>query len=378
MMKKVFGFLRSMRFGMILLVLIAILCIAATAFRNDAIYRSWYFIALFAMLSINLMLCSVLREKKKKKEKKALAQRAIQCEAVLPVKDASQWLEKHHFRSEGDVAFHNTIGFLGPFLTHFAMLLLILSAACIFLLAKTQDLILFPQENTELPDGTVLYLESFRLEDETGDTNYCSSLSALLPDGTETVGDVTVNHPLKVGRYKVYQQDYGYAAVIGVKTETDVEEELIWLEEPAFLSLDGETGVYYSQIFSNVKEENGEVMVSRSGDMIHPAYEIQIVDGEGERSNLVYPGTEIDVGGISFSFHDPGVYPGMRIKTQPEWTLWLLYLSFALMLLGLYLCFFCIPEAAHIKPDGLSLVGRKDISDLIERFQDELEMGSFK
>ena len=61
MMKKVFGFLRSMRFGMILLVLIAILCIAATAFRNDAIYRSWYFIALFAMLSINLMLCSVLR-----------------------------------------------------------------------------------------------------------------------------------------------------------------------------------------------------------------------------------------------------------------------------------------------------------------------------
>ena len=104
MMKKVFGFLRSMRFGMILLVLIAILCIAATAFRN--------FIALFAMLSINLMLCSVLRAFSLKKQKKALAQRAIQCEAVLPVKDASQWLEKHHFRSEGDVAFHNTIGFL--------------------------------------------------------------------------------------------------------------------------------------------------------------------------------------------------------------------------------------------------------------------------
>ena len=80
MMKKVFGFLRSMRFGMILLVLIAILCIAATAFRNDAIYRSWYFIALFAMLSINLMLCSVLRAFSLKKQKKALAQRAIQCE----------------------------------------------------------------------------------------------------------------------------------------------------------------------------------------------------------------------------------------------------------------------------------------------------------
>ncbi|MCR5135623.1 MAG: cytochrome c biogenesis protein ResB [Oscillospiraceae bacterium] len=378
MMKKVFGFLRSMRFGMILLTLIAILCIAATALGNETIYRSWYFIALFAMLSINLMFCSVLRAFSLKKQKKALAQRAIQAEAVLPVKEASQWLETHHFRVEGDVAFRNTSGFLGPFLTHFAMLLLILSAACIFLLAQTQDLILFPKENTELPDGTVLYLESFQLEDETGETDYCSSLSALLPDGTETGGETTVNHPLKVGRYKIYQQDYGYAAVIGLKTEKNAEEELIWLEEPAFLSLDGESGVYYSQIFSNVKEENGEVMVSRSGDMINPAYEIQIVDGEGNRTSLVYPGTVIDVGGITFSFKDPGVYPGMRVKTQPEWTLWMLYLSFALMLLGLYLCFFMIPEAAHIKPDGLSIIGRKDISDRIDRYQDELEMGSSK
>lgn len=374
-MKKAFGFLRSMRFGMILLALIAILCIAATAFGNDTIYRSWYFIALFAMLSVNLMLCSVLRAFSLKKQKKALAQRAIQADAVLPVKEAPQWLKTHHFRLEGDVAFRNTSGFLGPFLTHFAMLLLILSAACIFLLSETQDLILFPQENTELPDGTVLYLESFQMEDETGETDYCSSLSALLPDGTETAGEVTVNHPLKMGRYKIYQQDYGYAAVIGVKTETDAREELIWLEEPAFLSLDGETGVYYSQIFSNVKEENGEVMVSRSGDMIHPAYEIQIVDGEGERANLVYPGTVIDVGGMTFSFRDPGVYPGLRVKTQPEWTLWLLYLSFALMLLGLYLCFFRIPEAVHIKSDGLSVAGRKDISDRIDRYQNEIEMG---
>ena len=52
-MKKIYQFLCSMRFGMILLLLIAALCIAATALGMDSIYTSWYFIALFAMLGLN-------------------------------------------------------------------------------------------------------------------------------------------------------------------------------------------------------------------------------------------------------------------------------------------------------------------------------------
>ena len=43
------------------------------------------------------------------------------------------------------------------------------------------------------------------------------------------------------------------------------------------------------------------------------------------------------------------------------------------MLLGLYLCFFRIPEAAHVKKDGLTIVGRKDISDQIEHYKEEME-----
>ena len=42
-MKKIYQFLCSMRFGMILLLLIAALCIAATALGMDSIYTSWYF-----------------------------------------------------------------------------------------------------------------------------------------------------------------------------------------------------------------------------------------------------------------------------------------------------------------------------------------------
>ena len=375
MLKKIYRFLCSMRFGMILLLLIAALCIAATAGHAEQIYSSWYFIILFAMLALNLLLCSVLRVFRLGKQKQALAQKAIREEAAFNVPDPGNWLKEHHFKPDGEVYFHRSAGFLGSFFTHLSLLLLMIASACIFRLSVTQDAVIFPQDTLTLPDGTVLYLDEFSLENETGETRYLSRLSALLPDGTEVHGDAEVNHPVKIGRYKIYQQNYAYAAVLGLKTETAPEEETVWLDEPAFLSLDGKNGIYYTQLFGNVTEKDGQVMVSHSDEIINPAYEVKVIDSDTatNETGLVYPGTELMAGGITFIFHEPAAYPGLRIKTQPEWTLWLLYLSFALSLLGLYLCFFHIPEASHIKKDGLSFAGRKDITDRIEKYREEME-----
>ena len=365
-----------MRFGMLLLLLIAALCVAATVLDLASIYSSWYFITLFALLAVNLLLCSVLRVFNLGKQRQALARQAISGDVNLPVRDADAWLKAHRFRAEGETYVRNAFGFLGSFFVHFAMLLLMAAAACIFLLADTRDAVLFPAEPFPLADGTILVLDSFSLNDEAGNTDYRSELSALLPDGTEVQGSVTVNHPLKLGRYKLYQQNYAYAALIGVKTADAPEEELIWLDEPATLSLDGENGIEYYQTFGNVVEQNGETMVSRSNEMIHPAYEVRVLDGEKDETGLIFPGTVVQAGGVTYVFHDPQPYPGLRIKTQPEWTLVLLYLSFALMLLGLYLCFFHIPEAAYGKAEGLSIVGRKDITDRLEHYKTEMETDS--
>ena len=38
---------------------------------------------------------------------------------------------------------------------------------------------------------------------------------------------------------------------------------------------------------------------------------------------------------------------------------------------GLYLCFFQIPEAAHMKSDGISIVGQKDLFLQIEQYRAE-------
>ena len=333
MMKKLLRFLGSMRFGMILLCLIALLCLAAASAGMSFIYSSWYFISLFVMLGLNLFFCSVIRVFRMKKNRRTI----------------------------------------GSFLIHFSMLLLMIAAGCVFTLSRTEDITILPENTCELPDGTVLFLEDFSMENEEGETRYLSSLSAQFPDGASARGEVTVNHPHKFGRYKIYQQSYSYAAVIGVKTEEDPREELVWLEEPAFLSLDGENGIYYSQMFANAVEENGEVKVSGSGEMIHPAYEVRVIDGGRDSTGLVYPGMTVFAGGVSYLFHDPGAYPGLRIKTQPEWTLWLLYLSFAMMLCGLYLCFFNDSKALSENSTGLSVNETKNSSASDAKSGDEME-----
>ena len=372
-MKKIYNFIRSMRFGMLLLALIGVICIVATVSGKDDIYASWYFILLFTLLGLNLTLCSVVRVFRLDGQKKALLRMAENSPAVLKTEDADCWLKEHHFKSTGSGYLKHESGFYGPFLTHASMLLLMLSAASIFAFAEREDINLCVGDAVNLSDGTVLRVDAFSLESENGEVEYTSTISALLPDGTETEGITQVNHPLRIGKYKVYQQNYAYAAVLGVKTDADSEEEKLMLNEPAFLSLDGENGIWYSQMFSNVMEDKGEILVSHGTEIIHPAYEVSVIENGTEQKGLVYPGTTVESGGVFYSFHEPEAYPGLRVKTQPEWVLWLLYLSFAMMIAGLYLCFFLIPEAAQIKTDGIAIVGRKDISQQIEQYRIELQ-----
>lgn len=375
-MKKVWQFARSMRFGILLLTAIGILCLLATVLKMDAIYSSWVFIALFALLCINLLLCSVLRFKGIGARKRALLEKAAHSGTRIPVRAERQagWLRRYHFRKQVSGAYLRCgAGMLGSFVTHVALLLVLIGAVCNFMTAEKADYSIFVGESAVLSDGTALRVESFSTENESGETEYESMLSATLPDGTAADAVTRVNSPAKIGKYKIYQQNYANAAVIGVRTGLDEPEETVRLDEPAFLSLDGETGVYYAQLFGNVIEDEDGVAVSGSAELIHPAYEIQVIDGENAESGLVFPGTTLEAGGVYYTMYEPQSYPGLRVKSQPEWTLWFLYIAFALMILGLYLCFFCIPVGAAVSGDAITVAGAKDIGDWTEQVCREIE-----
>ena len=62
---------------------------------------------------------------------------------------------------------------------------------------------------------------------------------------------------------------------------------------------------------------------------------------------------------------DPVSYPGLRIKRIHPAVLGALYAVFALMIAALYLCFFMVPAAVSVSPDGYAVVSPKAQTGLL-------------
>ena len=138
-MKKVFRYMRSMRFGILLLCLIAACSVAGTVipqgreiawyaqnypsahpviltFRLNRVFESWYFITLLVLLCLNLSLCSLLRIRTVVRASRGEAERA----AAMPdtvllrpegVEKLRAWLEDRHCHSvelDGAVVYHKS------------------------------------------------------------------------------------------------------------------------------------------------------------------------------------------------------------------------------------------------------------------------------
>lgn len=403
-MKKVLGFLGSMRFGMLLLILIALFSILGTVIpqgqvfeayeaaygRNahaimflglDHLYSTWYYIALYVLLGVSLTFCSVVRVGRVRRLKGALLSAAEKAEPLegFSAADPEAVLKKKGFRRAGEGWLRNGLGLYGSFVTHLSMLLMLIACACVFMLEAKTDYSLMVGDAVALEDGTVLKVDAFSMETE-GKTDYVSDLTATLPDGTEKSGTIRVNQPVKFGRYKVYQQSYNYAGQLDLRTEEDGEDERATLDGPAFISLDGENGVSYMGSFGTyTRAADGRVLPpgydDEGGEPVD-AYMIAVIDGDSQEARLQPVDETFEVGGVYFTFRAPAAYPGLRVKTVPGFVMPALYATFVLLLAGLYLCFFHVPAAAYVRGSGVALKSFKDIEALEDAIREESEPGA--
>ena len=217
-MKKVFSFLRSMRFGILLLVLIALCSVAGSVIPQGReiawyaqtyqsahgliltlglhkVFQSWYFILLLILLCLNLSLCSLLRLRSlagsREKETALLAARPDETRLTPEGLDKLRtYLREIRCREEqvdGVSVFRkNSFGRWGTFLTHLSILLVVIFGAAALYLPQVSDLPCFPGEALTLEDGTRIAVESFHIEDESGKLDYASTIQVTLPDGRQS------------------------------------------------------------------------------------------------------------------------------------------------------------------------------------------------
>lgn len=395
MQKKVMKFLRSMTFGMILLGLILLCSFPGSVIAQgntpdwyvqtypdwhgmiltlglDDVFGSWYFITLLALLCLNLTLCSLIRIRNVvKTSKNAFASAAARKTKVFLTADGTaqlrQLLEERRYKKEefGETTVYskNSIGWYGSFVTHLAILLTVLFGAAALYLPKVTDQTCMPGQALTMEDGTAIAVDSFHIENGSGELDYASIISITLPDGRSSgKQEISVNYPLSFGGYKVYQQTYGTAGAVTVRNRSTGGEDFFILNEMCFLSLDSVNGVWFEALYPGyIRDESGNftLITQTSGSYEDPVYQVLLASDGVYTPVMVFPGETLSVGGVEFTFENPVEYPGLRIKKTPEAVNTLLFAAFGLMILGLWLCFFQTPAIVAVRDEGYTVAGPK-------------------
>ncbi|MBQ7825820.1 MAG: cytochrome c biogenesis protein ResB, partial [Clostridia bacterium] len=324
-----------------------------------------------AALCLNLTLCSVIRVAKLR----GAGDRLQKSAAAIPAQQAGpaklraveSWLARRGYKKtqqEGVTLYSKYFaGFYGSFLTHLALIILLLVGAATIYGAEVQDQVVMPGETLALERGTTVEVLSFQIEDETGKLDYASCIVMRDEKGNESPETVVrVNEPLRFGGYKVYQQTYGTAGAITVGNTQTGGSDTLTLTEPVFLTLDGRNGVYFNALYPGyTQDEDGSVtlVTSTSGAYHDPVYDLRVM-GEGQMTAvLAFPGETITLGGVTFTMEAPVSYPGLRIKYLSGVILGALYASFAFIVLALYICFFMRPVCVAVREDGYAIASPK-------------------
>ncbi|MEE3488129.1 MAG: cytochrome c biogenesis protein ResB [Bulleidia sp.] len=398
-MKKLWKFLQSMTFGIIILALIALISAAGSLIlqNQDAmyyvrtypswykviltlqlndVYNSWYFNLLAVLLIFNLTFCSILRFRRVSKDAEMKAASLARADVLLEKDDiekVKQTLSDIHcnVHEENDRIIYakNRTGRYGTFITHLGILLTVIFFMIAMHAPTVQDLTCYPGNALTLDDGTQIKVDDFQIENEAGSLDYKSRLEIIVPDGRSSgVKEASVNHPVSLGEYKVYQQTYGTVGIITVRDEAGNKDRFI-MDDQMFLTKDQKHGILFNALYPDIiTDEDGQysLITNVTGSYPNPVYTFNLVE-PGEDGGtlqmtpmLAFPGDEIETGGLTFTFEKPMEYPGLRIKHSPAWVNVLLVLGFTVLIAGLAVTFLMEPVLVVVDDKGYKILGNKN------------------
>ena len=396
-LKKIFKFLSSMTFAIILLVILAAACVLAsfitqgqtyewyatayseraaawiTAFRLDDAFHSWWFLAISLFLCLNLLLCNVIRlpqliKRTKSEGSPTDAVKSVPNVSASGISDPLPVFSRLHLpapkRTDVDgapvlFASKNRIGFWGAWICHIGILLLIAGFSLGQATRAEYTVYGVPGQSKTIGDtDLVLSIDDFRIglrEDDTVE-QYTADITVRDLSGKNGIegqsASVSVNNPADLFGMRFYQNSTGWAATVSVtKNGEPLESEIVCVGEGLHMADQTDLIVYFNAFYPDCvfDAENGPM--TASGALKNPAYLYSVYyQDQPVGMNVLLPYETIKINDYEITFSDPQNYTLIQIKKDSFTPLALI--GGLLTLIGLFLALYLLPMKAWAVQDA--------------------------
>ena len=393
---KVWKFLTSMKFAIILLLILAAACALASLITQgqsyeyyasaysektaaliiaaglDDAYHSWWFLLISGFLCLNLIFCNLVRLPQLIKRTKAAASpdaaqmraSSLVLEGITDPEQVFKKLGMPLVKEPADkkrfYSVKNRIGLWGAWICHLGILLLIVGFGLGQMTYQESVVYGVPGQTRLIPDTNLaLTIDDFRIglrEDDTVE-QYTADITVQdlsAPDGASESAEISVNHPGRLFGRSFYQNSTGWAAKVTVKKGGELlQEEVLCAGEYTAVKGLEDLVVFFNAFYPDYVLVPGSGPQTLSGKLNNPAYLYTLYFQEEILGmNVLMPDEAITVSDYTITFSEPQNYTVIQVKKDSFSEL--AFAGGVLVMLGLMIAFYfqMVQVYAEEQPDG--------------------------
>lgn len=394
MLKRFADFLTSLKFGIILFLIIAAYSIIGTVIPQgmnmefylhqyntfgslmvlmqfDHVYSSVIFIAIVFVFIINLVGCTlkILPVQIKKMKNTYVPAKGKNNENLyengMNIENIKEVLKKKNFKiidgTDGEYAAKHRIGHLGSSITHLGIVIIIIGAVTGNMLVEEGFVSLVPGEIKEFEDFS-LELNDFYMDFRSDGTieQYYSELTVYEGGQKSREDKIWVNNPLNHKGMYFYQSNYGWASKMQIKDKDGrlLYEGLIKDNPHEFYEPENLTIFLYGY-FPDFSMDRAGNPITLSQEVKNPAYAAVLYNEDGYvDSYIVSPAEYIEYNNIIIEFADSVLYTGLTYRQ--DFGYYYVLAGSIILTLGILLSFYFYPKYILISSDCVMPITRQN------------------
>lgn len=397
MLKKFTDFLTSLKFCIILFLIIAVYSIIGTVIPQgmdlefylhqyktfgslmvflqfDHVYSSIIYIGIVFVFIINLVGCTLkilpvqLKRMKSTYVPVSGKKSTNLYESGMNIENVKDVLKKKQFKiidgSDGTYAVKHRIGYIGSSITHLGIVVIILGAVIGNMFVQEGFINLVPGETVEFDEHNFsLKLNDFYIDfREDGSIGQYYSELTVHEDGQAPEEEkIWVNNPLNINGMYFYQSNYGWASNMQIKDKdgTVLQESTLKDNPHTFYEPENLTIFLYGY-FPDFSMDRSGNPITLSQEVKNPAYAVVLYNEESFVDSFIVPaGDPIVYHDITIEFVDSVLYTGLQYRQ--DFGYYYVLIGSIILTLGILLSFYFYPKYILISSDSVIPVTRQNI-----------------